>query len=246
MRPSDIPDSLPSVDEYARRPRHRAARMAGRLLVLTALATVIMVVGRVAADADEPTFMGSLAAISAGQASYTLSGAARLVSGITLLAAGWYLARTWIMRERLATPLVPGLFALSGAFTAASGALAIALSDLASEVAPLGAASPRYVLAETVSDLRWVTGKVGFALAGVALVVVSRYQWKVEGTLRYTSLLSAVTGVAMQFIWIDSATFAHRIVGAGFFIWLAAVGTMLATGRAERLFPRYSAERAGA
>lgn len=215
-------------------------------MVLTALATVIMVVGRVAADADEPTLMGSLAAISAGQALYTLSGAARLVSGITLLAAGWYLARTWIIRERLATPLVPGLFALSGAFTAASGALAIALADLASEVAPLGAASTRYVLAETVSDLRWVTGKVGFALAGVALVVVSRHQWKMEGTLRYTSLLSAVTGIAMQFIWIDSATFAHRIVGANLFIWLVAVGTMLATGRGERLFPRYPAERAGA
>ena len=186
MRPSDLPESLPSVDASALRPRDRAARMAGRLLVLTALATVIMVIGRVAADADEPTLMGSLAAISANQALYTLSGGARLVSGITLLAAGWYLARTWIISERPATPLVAGLFALSGAFTAASGALAIALADLASDVAPLGAVSPRYVLAGTVSDLRWVTGKVGFALAGAALLVVSRYQWKV-GELSGTS-----------------------------------------------------------
>ena len=245
LRPSDIPGSLPSDDAHAQRPRDRAARMAGRLLLLTALATIVMVVGRVAADADEPTLVGSLSAISSSQGLYTLSGAARLVSGITLLAGAWYLTRTWIIRERLATPLVPGLFALSGAFTAASGALAIALAELASEVAPLGAASPRYVLAETVSDLRWVTGKIGFTLAGVALLFASRYQWRVGGALRYVSPLSALLGVAMQFIWIDSATFAHRIIGAAFFIWLVGIGTMLATGRTERLFSRYSAEQAG-
>lgn len=219
--------------------------MAGRLLLLTALATTVMVVGRVAAGADEPTLLGSLAAISSSQGLYTLSGAARLVSGITLLAGAWYLTRTWIIRERLATPFVPGLFALSGAFTAASGALAIALADLASDVAPLGAVSPRYVLAGTVSDLRWVTGKIGFTFAGVALLFASRYQWRVGGVLRFVSPLSALLGIGMQFIWIDSATFAHRIIGAMFFVWLAAIGTMLATGRTERLFSRYSAEQAG-
>ena len=40
----------------------------------------------------------------------------------------------------------------------------------------------------------------------------------------------------MQFIWIDSATIVHPIVGAAFFLWLVAVGTMLATGRVERHF----------
>ena len=239
MRTPDPQESSPGAGAYAQRPRDRAARVAGRLLLLTALATTIMVVGRVAADADEPTLMGSLAAISSSQGLYTLSGAARTVSGITLLVGAWYLTRTWIIRERMASPLVPGLFALSGAFTAASGALAIALADLASDVAPLGAASPRYVLAETISDLRWVTGKVGFTLAGVALLFASRYQWRVGGILRYVSPLSAVTGVAMQFIWIDSATSVHRVIGAAFFAWLVAIGTMLVSGRTEKLFARF-------
>ena len=240
LRPSDTVESSPGDEAREQRPRDPAARMAGRLLLLTALATVVMVVGRVAADADEPTLMESLAAIYSSQGLYTLSGAGRLVSGITLLAGAWYLTRTWIIRERLGTPLVPGLLALSGVLTAASGALAIALAGLASDVARLGPASPLYDLADTTSDLRWFTGTTGFAVAGVALLFASRYQWKVGGALRYVSPLSAAIGVAMQFIWIDSATFAHRVIGAAFLVWLVAIGTMLATGRTEKLFTRFA------
>ena len=224
--------------------RDRAARVAGWLLVSTAAATAVMIFGRVAADADEPTLMDSLTAIASGRGEYTLSGAARLVSGITLLAAAWYLSRTWIIRRRLGTPLVPGLFAFSAVFTAVSGALAVALARLASEAVSLGAQSSTFARAETISDMRWLTGKIGFALAGLALVLATRYQWRVGGALRYVAPVSAALGVGMQFIWVDSATFAHRIIGSAFLIWLVGVGIMLLTGRTEKLFTRFVDNRA--
>ena len=226
--------------------RDPAARAAGWLLLLTAAATALMAVGRVAADTDEPTFIGSLTAIASSGGQYTLSGAARLVSGVTLLAAAWYLSRTWIIRRRLGTPLVPVLFALSGVLTAASGALAIALANVASDAIRLGALSPAFARAETISDLRWLTGKIGFALAGMTLVIASRYQWKVGGTLRYVSPVSATIGIAMQFIWVDSATVAHPIIGIVFVVWLVAIGTMLLTGRTERLFARFVVDQPAA
>ena len=219
--------------------RDPAARAAGWMLVLTAVATAVMIVGRVAADADEPTLMGSLTAIASGSGEYALSGAARLVSGITLLAAAWCLSRTWIIRRRLGTPLVPGLFAFSAVFTAVSGALAVALASMASRAVTLGAQSSAFARAETISDMRWLTGKIGFALAGLALVVAARYQWSVGGVLRHVAPVSAVLGIAMQFIWVNSATVAHPIIGAAFLIWLVGVGMMLLTGRTEKLFTRY-------
>ena len=224
--------------------RDRAARAAGWMLVATAVATAVMIFGRVAADADEPTLMGSLTAIASGRGEYALSGAARLVSGITLLAAAWYLSRTWIIRRRLATPLVPGLFALSGVVTAGSGALAIALASMASRAVTLGAQSSTFARAETIADTRWLTGKIGFVLAGLALVVAARYQWRVGGVLRYVAPVSAVLGLAMQFIWVNSATVAHPIIGTAFLIWMVGVGMMLLTGRTERLFTRYVDNRA--
>ena len=217
--------------------------MGGWLLLMTALANAVMVIGRVTANADRPTLVESLPAIASSSGPYLVSGAGRLLSGVALVAAAWYLARTWIIRERLGTPLVPALFALSGTFTAASGGLAIALARLASDVAPSGTRSPRWELAETVSELRWLTGTIGFALAGLTLIVASRYQWKVGGLLRYVAPVSAVVGLAMQFIWIDSATPAHRAIGAAFFVWLLAIGTMLVTGRTEKLFARLAQER---
>jgi len=224
--------------------RDSAAQAAGLMLLATAVATVVMIVGRITADADEPTLMGSLTAIASGSGEYALSGAARLVSGLTLLGAAWYLSRTWIIRRRLATPLVPGLFVLSAVFTAVSGALAVALASMASDAMNLGAQSSTFARAETISDLRWQTGKIGFALAGLALVVAARYQWRVGGVLRYVAPVSAALGIAMQFIWVNSATVAHPIIGTAFLIWLVGVGMMLLTGRTERLFTRYVDNRA--
>ena len=213
-----------------------AARMAGILLLLTALATVVSVVTRVSANADYPTLAESLAAISESRWLYGIGGAARLVSGLALIGAALLLSRTWIIRRRLGTPLVPALFGASGAFTAVSGACAAALAiagPSAAEIASLDSISGSI---DATASLRWITGKIGFAAAGLALIVAARYQWKVGGNLRRISPASALIGVAMQFIWIDAATGVHPVIGALFFVWLVAIGLMLSTGRVERHF----------
>lgn len=189
-----------------------------------------MVIARVVADADQATLQESLRAVADNRAMYGLSGLARLLSGMTLLVAGWFLLRTWIIRGRWATPLVPYLFILSGVCTAISGACAVLIAVYA---APTIAAA---TLIEVVSSLRWISGKVGFATAGLALIVAARYQWRVGGVLKRVAPVSAVIGVAMQFIWLDAATIMHRVVGTAFFLWLLVIGTMLATGRVERRF----------
>ncbi len=214
--------------------------MAGIFLLLTAAATVLMVVTRVAADTDQPTLAASLAAIADNRAMYGLSGAARLLSGVTLMAAAWYLMQTWIIRERLATPLVPTLFSVSGIVTAASGALAIALAATAATAPEPGAFVAVDPSTETLSDLRWITGKVGFTLMGLALILAAPYQWKAGGTLRYIAVASAAIGIAMLFIWFDAATIMHRISGNAVFIWLLVIGAMLLTGRIERQFTSMS------
>ena len=110
------------------------------------------------------------------------------------------------------------------------------MARMAPALFPLWAEPQVSQLLESALTLRGVSGKIGFTLAGLALVVASRYQWKVGGVLRRVSPGSAVLGVSMQFIWLDAATLIHRVVGAGFFLWLLAVGGMLVTGRTERLF----------
>ena len=159
-----------------------------------------------------------------------------MTSGITLAVAAWFLVRTWIIRERWATPVVPGLFGISGVFTAVSGACAIALV-----VSTLGASASdasRTPDATTggIALARWLTGKVGFSAGGLALLVAARCQWKVGGALRYIAPLSVIIGLAMQLIWVDSLTILHRVSGVAFVLWLLAIGFMLTTGRVERLF----------
>ncbi len=228
--PNDTP---PEID------RDPAARNAGALLILTAFATLVAVVGRVAADADLPTLSESLTAISDNRILYGLGGAGRLLSGIALIAGAWYLAATWIIKQRLGTPLVPILFAASSVFTAISGACAIGLVAFVSPPSESGALVTVNSSLETMSLLRWLTGKIGFAIAGLALIVASRYQWKVGQTLRRVAPVSAILGIAMQFIWIDAATIMHPIIGSLFFIWLLAIGSMLLSGRVERHFVAY-------
>ena len=218
------------------RPTDPAARRAGMLLIATALATAVAVAGRVAADADQATLAESMRAISDSAVLYGTGGVARLISGLTLLAAAWLLSRTWIIRERFGTPLVPALFATSGAFTVISGACATALAASAIAMADAATLTTPGASIETADLLRWLTGKIGFAGAGLALIVASLYQWKAGGALRRISPFSAVIGVAMQLIWIDSATIMHPINGTAFFVWLGVVGAMLATGRVERRF----------
>ena len=86
-----------------------------------------MVFARVTADADQPTLLESLRAIAENRAMYATSAVARIASGITLIAAAWFLLKTWIIRLRLATPVVPHVLGASGAVTALSGVCALAL-----------------------------------------------------------------------------------------------------------------------
>ena len=208
-----------------------AARWGGLLLLLTALVTAAMVYARVASDTDQQTLGESLLAVAENRGMYSLFGASRLVSGLTLLLAGWFLLRTWIIRDRWATPWVPYLFIISGVCTIVSGVCALLIAfqagpDVATDVSGIGA----------VDILRWVSGKLGFAAAGLALIVAAWFQWQVGGTLRKVSPASAILAVAMQFIWLDAAAIAHPIVGVMFFFWLLLIGTMLATGRVEKHF----------
>ena len=208
------------------------ARKAGMLFFLTAAASIVMVIARVTADADQPSLLESLRTIAENRAMYATSAVARIVSGVTLLVAEWFLLRTWIVRHRLDTPPVPGLLGISGVVTAFSGVCALVLAFSAS-------GSPDMTISgfvETADLFRWLTGKLGFAIAGLALIIAARYQWKTGGTLRKIAPASAIIGVIMQFIWVDAATVMHPIVGVAFMVWLLAMGAMLATGRMDSQF----------
>ena len=231
--PATSPSSDPTIAA------DRMARLAGAMLLATAALTVIMVYARVSADADQATMLESLQAMADNSAMFGLSGLMRFLSGLTFTAAGLLLLRTWIIRERWATPLVPYLFVLSGLVTAASGALAIFIvtgPSLETATAAGPSTSSEYTALGAIYHLRWITGKIGFSAAGLALIIAARYQWQVGGTLRRVAPVSAILGVAMQFIWVDSATILHPVIGTVFFIWLLVIGTMLSTGRVERHF----------
>ena len=222
-----VPPESPSKPGPAQDP---AARRAGIVLVLTAVFTAVAIAGRVAADADQPTLAESMASIAEASGLYGMGGAGRVLSGVALVLGAWFLWRTWIIRERLGTPLVPGLLAVSGLFTAVSGTCAVVLAFSASVPAEVTPAI------ETISAIRWIAGKLGFAAAGLALIIAARYQWMVGGTLRRISPVSALLGIGMQLIWVDAATVVHRLTGPAFFLWLIAIGAMLMTGRVERHF----------
>ncbi len=218
----------------ARSPITRApdgyARMAGVFLLLTAAATVAMVGLRVAGDTDQATLIESLRAIAEDRGAYAAGGAARFISGVTLLVAAWGLSRIGTFRNGLGAPVVSYLFGAAGIITAVSGACAVLLA--AYHLPDASVAVPAWV--EATATLRWLTGKAGFAVSGVALVVGAVYQWRGGGNLRKAAVAFAVIGLGMQLIWVDSVTIMHRIVGAAFCIWLIAVGVMLTTWRVER------------
>ena len=211
----------------------RMARWGGVLLLTTAAITAVMVYARVASDVDQATLLESLRAVAENRGMYGLFSVARLVSGLTLLAAGWFLLRTWIIRDRWATPWVPYLFVASGVCTAVSGVCAILITFQA-DAASASATDVAGVSA--VDDLRWIVGKVGFTAAGLALIVAAWFQWQVGGTLRKVAPASALLGVAMQVIWAPAPPIVHPIVGGVFFLWMLGIGTMLATGRVEQHF----------
>ena len=234
-------DNGQTIDEIAATPgsdvpsgevADRAARWGGALLLLTAVVTAVMVYARVASGADQQTLAAALLAVVENRGMYTRFGASRLASGVTLLLAGWFLLRTWIIRDRWATPWVPYLFVISGICTAVSGVCAILIALQADPTG--GAADLTGIVA--VDNIRWIIGKVGFTMAGLALLVAAWFQRQVGGTLRKVAPASAILGLAMQLIWLDAATMVHPVVGGLFFLWLLVIGAMLATGRVEHHF----------
>ena len=90
--------------------------------------------------------------------------------------------------------------------------------------------------AELVAELRWISGKIGFTLAGLAFLATAVRQWQVGGTWRRLALLSGMIGVAMQLIWMEGASGLHRVTGPLFLVWLVLIGFLLVSGRVERRF----------
>ena len=221
--------------------RDPAARTAGWLLLITAAASVLAVIGRVGATELVPLHH-SLAAIAADRGLYGIGGVARLVSGCALYAAAWYLLRTWIMRRRLGSRPVPVLLVLSGAVTGLSGASAVALAITAPELDFMGdldwVPPPTIVLLHVT----WITGKIGLSLAGLALIAAAHRQWCAGGFLRPIAPVSAVIGAGMQLIWVEAAVAAHYIAGPAFVLWLAGIGVLLVTGRVEQRFAALAEE----
>ena len=195
---------------------------AGLFLLITAVATLVAVVTRVSANADQPTLAESLVAISENKALYASGGGARFVSGITLIVAAWFLSKTGAGEKQPSARIASLIFALSGLFTAISGATAIALANAAPATTD--------ALPETTAYVRWLTGKIGFTLAGLALIAEARRQWNLGTPFKYLALASVVIGILMQFIWWDAATAIHRITGIGFLFWLIVVGILLLKG----------------
>ena len=158
-------------------PKDSAARRAGLFLLLTAAATVVMVYARVSADADQPTLLESLRAIAASKAMYSLSGAARFISGVTLIAGAWFLLRTRVILGGFGIPIVPYLFVASGAFTAVSGVCALALAASAPD-APEGRCPQRRGLINRDRSLspvahrqdRFLCSRVGAGVCGASPV----------------------------------------------------------------------------
>ena len=215
--------------------RDPAARTAGWLLLATAIATVVSVIGRVSAT-DLTALAQSLAAIGANRGDFAIGGVARFVSGLTLFAAAWFLLRTWIMRRRLGSRPVPVLLGISGVATALSGACGVALAIAASESPAKDGLASVAPTTTVVLNLFWITGKTGFSLAGLALIAAGHRQWRVGGFLRPVAPFSAIIGGAMQLIWAKAAIVAHYIAGPAFVLWLVAIGVMLVTGRVEKRF----------
>lgn len=199
------------------------ARRAGAALILTAAASALGIIARMAADADRPTLGESLEAVSASVVVYAVFGVGVALSGAAMFASARALARTRFVWDGNGSPLSPALFGVSGVFTAVSGACALAIAALAPDVSPT---------VEIAFYMRQLTGVIGFATSGLALIVAARHQWKAAvGGQVYIALASAAVGLGMQSIWLESAQIAHRLGGAAFLIWLAAAGAALWSGR---------------
>ena len=206
-----------------------SARVAGALLLLTAVATAVMVPTRLMADADQPTLRLTLEAISANSLPYTCSAIARILSGVFLLAAAGLMWSVTTPYRPTPARLAMTALSLSGVVTIVSGVCAIMLTT----VSPSAIALDDARLLETAGRLdtaRWITGKVGFTLAGLGLIALGPVQWRAGGLLKVSAVADVIIGVAMLFIWVDAATVMHRVSGVAFLAWLIVSGLWLVAG----------------
>ena len=210
-----------------------AIRISGLLLLLTAIATAVSVMTRLAGS-DEPLPGAPVQLpiiLDTGQ--YVIAGAARVLSGLALLAAAVYLWTALRVSQPQAMGLAATLLALSGATTAISGAAMLALAGGIPQAAD-GSATlmawgpPGWV--EPADAVRWIAGKVGFTLAGLGLIALGPVQWRMGGLLKISAVADVIIGVAMLFIWVDAATVMHRVSGIAFLLWLIISGVWLTLG----------------
>ena len=213
-----------------------AARAAGLLLLLTAVATAVSVLTRLAGSAEPPADSLVRLPIILDTGQYAVAGAARVVSGAALLAATVFLWRCLPEQNWLADAATR-LLEASGIVTAASGACMLALAVMIPE--GVSDATPTYVTptARGVIDwvgsvdlARWIAGKAGFTLAGLGLIALAPVQWRIGGLLKISAVADVIIGVAMLFIWVDAATVMHRVSGIAFLLWLIITGVWLAAG----------------
>ena len=189
-----------------------------------------------------------LAAIGSASVAYGIGGAARLAGGLALLAAAvplWRMMRTY---HPFAMGAAATFLAASGIASAVSGAAAVALAVMAPEPQASAAFTPGWASTTEAANVlmsvmpvsasqdsmlavRWITGSLGFTLAGLALVALGPVQWRMGGILRGGAVVGMVLGVAMLLIWVDAATVVHRVTGIAFLLWLIVVGLWLAVPR---------------
>ncbi len=196
-----------------------------------------------------------LHAIGSASVAYGTGGVARLFGGLTLLLAGLYLRRAMSAVYSRPMTVAAVLLVASGIASAVSGAAAIGLSVLAPEPETVtvltsgesgwsrlaqpgepGAQTARQlpdvsIVEDSLFSVRWITGSLGFTLAGLALVALAPVQWRMGGLSRGVAVVGAVLGVAMLFIWVDAATALHRVTGIAFLVWLIIVGLWLVVPR---------------
>ena len=214
------------------------ARTAGLLLLLTALATGVSVVTRLAGSQEPPPDSTLYVPVILDTMLYFVSGAARVFSGLALLALAVLCWRRAMEAGGVAVMRVSAaLLGMSGVVTAASGACMLALAAAVPETAAGSSlaslagtgAVPGWV--EPLNEARSITGKAGFTLAGLGLVALAPAQWRIGGRLLQTgAVASAAIGIAMLFIWVDAATVMHRISGIAFLLWLIVYGGGFAVG----------------
>ena len=213
-----------------------AARVAGLLLLLTAATTAVSVMTRLSSSLEPLPDSLIQVPIVLDTIQYAVAGAARVISGLGLLAAAFFLRLTLNDRQPAAAGIAAALLVLSGIATAISGASILALAAGIPESAPSqvyvysGTAWESQVWIDPVNHARWITGKVGFTLAGLGLIALGPVQWRIGGRLRISAVADVIIGVAMLFIWVDAATVMHRVSGIAFLIWLIVSGVWLVAG----------------